>query len=31
MLTLLVSLGAAVMLVWFVLTSGILGLVFDPG
>lgn len=31
MLTLLVSLGAAVTLVWLTLTSGILGHVFDPG
>lgn len=31
MLTLLVSLGAAVALVWLTLTSGILGHVFDPG
>lgn len=31
MLTLLVSLGAAVMLVWLTLTSGVLGHVFDPG
>lgn len=31
MLTLLVSLGAAVMLVWFMLTSGVLGHVLDPG
>jgi len=31
MLTLLVSLGTAVTLVWLMLTSGVLGHVFDPG
>lgn len=30
-LTLLVSLGAAVVLIWLTLTSGILGHIFDPG
>lgn len=29
MLTLLVSLGAAVVLVWITLTSGVLGYIFD--